>query len=422
MSVESTTTARGRVPVAAAVEPSSSLYVLLGQAFVFLFMVFGFGMIPLTRLVVMLAVSALGILALLVGPPGALRRVVVSTTLMLYLGWYLISYTWANDPASWMLVARQDIPPVIAMVCVASVLTTRQILQAIVAFTYVAVAVTITLLIVTPSTAAIHEAIEPGGSRLPGWHGSFDHKTGMATTLLVGALAMLLYQRPSRVRTVTLVVIAVLVVGSQSSTGLLVLLVIGGLYLWLDRFLLRPPKRVGSYVVLWGIGGLFIAVALWLVLPELLDLRGKDLTLSGRTKIWDQAVGAISERPWAGYGIGGVWRDGTLQPTIDMNRQLGFVVYHSHSGVLEMMLQLGAIGLGLWCAFFVATFAGGLRLLRIDRRLGMWVTLLCSLVALTAISEATVFGGFLVLLAAARVLSIRAAEADRLGLAWEAVR
>ncbi len=56
------------------------------------------------------------------------------------------------------------------------------------------------------------------------------------------------------------------------------------------------------------------------------------MTWSG---VW-QAIKA--ERPREGYGIGGVWSDPSVDPARTILRGLGFTVFHSHNGYLEMLL------------------------------------------------------------------------------------
>jgi O-antigen ligase len=408
------TTAIGRLDAPVA---RSSAYVMVGQLFVVLYLVFGFGAAPVVSNAIVIAVSALGVISLLIAPVGSVERLMVSASLMLFVGWMLASYAWTNDPSAWGWVVVLQVPPVIAMVCVASVLSAEQIARAVVVTTYIVIAWTIALLILYPESAAQHLPSERNAGILPGWHGNFNHKTVMALFLIFGAITLVLYERASARRTMALVAIPVLVVGSQSVTGLFVLLVVAGLYVWLNGYLTHPPRHSASYLVLSVIAGLFAIAVLWILLPIIVGLQGKDLTFSSRTTIWSASWDALVERPAAGYGMGGLWHDLTLEPTLSISRAVGFPVPHSHNGVLELVLQVGVVGLVLFFVFLGATIAGGARALRRDRRLGTWTILSCALVVLSAFSEPTFTAPWLVALAGFRVLTLRSEREDRTGVA-----
>ena len=68
----------------------------------------------------------------------------------------------------------------------------------------------------------------------------------------------------------------------------------------------------------------------------------------------DRCVAAISKRPLLGYGYGGFWR-GLSGESGNVISYVGFGVPHAHSGYLNIWLQIGAVGLGLFLAsLFIA--------------------------------------------------------------------
>jgi O-antigen ligase len=71
---------------------------------------------------------------------------------------------------------------------------------------------------------------------------------------------------------------------------------------------------------------------------------GRSSNLTGRTEIWSLVFTFIPERPIAGYGYAGFWQGAAPESTTVNQVMRGWVMY-SHNGYLEMLLNLGVIGL-----------------------------------------------------------------------------
>ncbi|MCO4096704.1 O-antigen ligase family protein [Macrococcoides canis] len=78
----------------------------------------------------------------------------------------------------------------------------------------------------------------------------------------------------------------------------------------------------------------------------IVDLLGKDLTFSGRTKIWNIAFEVINANPWYGYGIGYAFR-------------VSYTYFVAHNQLLQLTIENGIIGLLL---FGVLLFIVGYKL------------------------------------------------------------
>jgi exopolysaccharide production protein ExoQ len=294
------------------------------------------------------------------------------------------------------------------MIVVAAVLPLTAIIRTIIASFYFVIVLTITALLVSPATTARHIYPDNSLPPLPGWHGTFDHKTGMSLFLLIGLITVLSFESSALRRAAATIVVTVLITGSQSSTGLSALVFVLGLHLWLKNYLATRGQRGSAYVlgsVVIGAGAVFM---MWMLTPVLLEARGKDLTLSGRTLIWSASLDAIRERPFTGYGVGGVWRDAATDPTAVMLRKIGFTVFHSHSTVLELMLYLGVVGLALFLLVYATAVAGSIKALAGDQTLARWALLILGMQFVLSLSEVAAFGPWLPLMAAICVLTARA--------------
>ena len=90
-------------------------------------------------------------------------------------------------------------------------------------------------------------------------------------------------------------------------------------------------------------------------LPYVLELVGRDLTLSGRTKLWGYAVQLGMERPWLGAGYRSFWTDANT---------IYFAEFFSwggdkgpdqgHSGYLDLWLEMGVAGVVAYAVFLAS--------------------------------------------------------------------
>jgi len=123
-------------------------------------------------------------------------------------------------------------------------------------------------------------------------------------------------------------------------------------------------RRGGTLAVMATYGAVVALVALGatvLLAPDiLLNLLGKDATLTGRTKIWAAVMRQIQQRPLLGYGYGAVWNDDSgWGPLAWIIKQAGFRPDHAHNSWLEQWLGMGLWGLGAWALYYLMTMVRG---------------------------------------------------------------
>jgi O-antigen ligase len=129
-----------------------------------------------------------------------------------------------------------------------------------------------------------------------------------------------------------------------------------------------------------------ISVGILTLAPDLVvSALGRDLTLTGRTDIWDAAAPAIAARPWLGYGYYAFWLadDG---PAYWVRQAVRWDVASAHSSWLEIALGLGRIGVALFALQLAATLWRGARAtMRPDA--GLWAPAFLGAFALYTVSE-----------------------------------
>lgn len=228
------------------------------------------------------------------------------------------------------------------------------------------------------------------------WRGLWYEKNQMGFVMVAGAIAAAacLAQEPEPGRprrwmapAVALGLATLLVLGTQSKTSLLCLMLgcglIGGLWS------LRQGGPAFSVVMVWlGVIGAAGGAALWTTQSaEVLTLLGKDPSLTGRTDIWESLMRQVAERPWTGYGYGAFWGLESL-PAAYVRFETGWLVPSAHNGWIEILVQLGWIGAAT--VGLVMATAIGLNVLRLGglgRREGYWGLAYLSVFTLLSLSE-----------------------------------
>ena len=72
---------------------------------------------------------------------------------------------------------------------------------------------------------------------------------------------------------------------------------------------------------------------------------GRDATLTGRTDTWAELLPVVKDSPLLGSGFGSFW-------TTD--RRDYYEMSHGHNGYLDVLLELGFVGLSLWVAWLLS--------------------------------------------------------------------
>jgi exopolysaccharide production protein ExoQ len=117
-------------------------------------------------------------------------------------------------------------------------------------------------------------------------------------------------------------------------------------------------------------------------------ITGKDMSFTGRIDIWNIMSDEIALHPILGAGYGAYWSGpvpGT--PSYEFVRLLSFYPASAHNGYLEILNELGAVGLLVLLGFLAVFIAQCLRLLPLDRAQAALFLALLLQQAVTNLSE-----------------------------------
>ncbi|NIA67648.1 O-antigen ligase family protein [Pelagibius litoralis] len=193
--------------------------------------------------------------------------------------------------------------------------------------------------------------------------GIFPHKNVLGGRMVLLLICSILLFAIGWHRFLTLATASValaLIALSQSGTAILMTF---GLCTLVPVFLAwraPAPLRLMSYLM----ALLVAALGVWTILAfdidpmgMALDALGKERTFTGRSVLWDFAMGLIERRPFVGTGFDGFWdgRDGSTSSYVQY--VLRQDLKNFHNSYLDITVQLGVLGLcvalltGLWYGF-----------------------------------------------------------------------
>jgi O-antigen ligase len=172
---------------------------------------------------------------------------------------------------------------------------------------------------------------------------------------------------------------AMCVVLSRSSTSLFATVFAAALML----VLLRSPTNLRRYmpwivgtfaaaVVTYAVAVLNVVPGLDVILSPFTALSGKDLTFSARSQIWAIIKEHVQLSPYIGSGYGAYWTgDVPTSPSYIFESRMYFYPSESHNGYLEIVNDLGFVGLACLLGYLLSHVRQSLQLLKIDRNQGV---------------------------------------------------
>lgn len=191
------------------------------------------------------------------------------------------------------------------------------------------------------------------------WRGAYIHKTVLGTMMALGTLVSAYcciqkYSRGFRLLAWAGIILCLsLLIISTTKAALLILCVV----LFLIPFY-RASRWRDSLIIPFFILVFLIVASLAIIVvtnaDDILQIFGRDVTFSGRTKYWPLMLYKALQRPWLGYGYGTFWHGGWKGEPADIWRFLaiGDEPPHAHNGLLNLGLSIGIIGISIFLASY----------------------------------------------------------------------
>jgi exopolysaccharide production protein ExoQ len=311
------------------------------------------------RLITLLvwAICFYGILAYL---PRVLKTVLEMKTITALSLLSIVSVLWSQDPALTFLKSTLLISGLLFTYYLVERFAPDELMQL-----FLLLGAVMLVLSVLISVALPQYGVDMTGA----WRGIFNHKNRLCRgALLLLPPALILPTRGFQQVTRALYILMALgCIGmSQSRTGWIVTAAYLGFFFTL-RFFSRLKKKdmVSLLLIFTGCFGYI----LWLVIDNfatLTRLLGKDPTMSGRTQIWSAILDSGLKQPLLGFGYGAFWR-GQNGESLNIFLQTGFALWQGHNAFLDIWLDLGLVGLGLFLLTLIKAISDGFYCLKPGR-------------------------------------------------------
>jgi len=319
--------------------------------------------------------------------------------LILFVALALASVAWSIDPA---LSMRRLIRLVtIVLACAAFVLMSWHVqrYQNVVRPVLTLVLLGSILFGLAFPALAIHH--QTSAELIGAWHGLANHKNGLGA---LSCIALIFWFHAWLTREVKLLpaltggaIATTCLVLSRSSTSLAATLFV----MVLLTVLLRSPPGMRPYMpylvtilvatlLIYALAILNLIPGLGTLMAPIAVLTGKDMSLTGRTEIWAILSEHIRYHPLLGTGYGAYWTAGPIPGTESYEfvwRMGSFYPGSAHNGYLEIVNDLGWVGLVCLIAYIVTHVRQSLQLLGIDRNQGALYLALFFQQAITNLSE-----------------------------------
>jgi len=154
---------------------------------------------------------------------------------------------------------------------------------------------------------------------------------------------------------------------TSNATFLLVMLTLIGLSWFKKRgIVIGPTAFIALVAFIIGFGTVTPFIGKF-IFADVASAFGREATLSGRNEIWAVLVPFAMESPILGHGFGGFWTDAIRAMTSS----------HGHNGYLDMILDIGFIGLFLFAMFLLSCCVRAQR--ELTRNLDWGIFFLCYL-------------------------------------------
>lgn len=174
--------------------------------------------------------------------------------------------------------------------------------------------------------------------------GLFPHKIVAGFYGVMGIIGLLATRRRGMGRTVGIGILVLVILLTSSSTALVLLPVAVTIYLLTRRALTRGTRTrswIASLLVTAAVGG----VLMWWSWTDVLDFLGRDVTLTGRTILWDWGLNVWAQRPVLGWGYGAYFATpeaSAFAQTIPEFRS--WDVPHFHQTYIQTAVDFGLVG------------------------------------------------------------------------------
>ncbi len=320
-----------------------------------------------------------------------IRTIRRGSLFMLIIACFLAcSVAWSINPQTTVKESVLVLVATAGWIGIATNIDPDEFLELTARVTFLAAAASLMLLAVSPSNAV--SVVQDGVF----FRGIFSQKNVLGEAMVIGAIAHLhclsIRKKARGFDGFGLALIIAVALMSQSATSCLAIFVC-----CVAHLVIAPIRRGGAARVL-GVAALACIIPLVVVAAafsdSVLEFLGKDPTLTGRTEIWGYVLSDISMKPLLGWGYDAFW-EGNNPAAIEISEAVHWSVPQAHNGLLEMLLEIGFVGVVFYVGLLVRVAWLSVRCMRSYwAPLGVTTLLVWTAVILIGVSEPVLLAPF----------------------------
>jgi exopolysaccharide production protein ExoQ len=301
------------------------------------------------------------------------------------VGFLCLSALWSLDPHTTVRVAIVYLFVILGVIGIAGAMDADEYMRLLSWCCFLSAIGSLLLAIAAPRAAFVVGNYEGDLN----FNGIFSHKNVLGQVMATGALATLHGIRVARRRYLGKVCMLFVLVGmayaSKSTAALLAALLFCGISGFDSLWRKGGAARLSGVILAVFLSPLIIVA---MIAPDtLLELIGKDPTLTGRTEIWTYVITDIWMKPWLGWGYFSFWQL-TNPAALEISNTVHWVVPHAHNGLLESLLEIGVIGTALFAFILIRIIVLAARCLDTpERALAISTLSCCAGILLVGVSE-----------------------------------
>ena len=304
------------------------------------------------------------------------------------VGFLCLSALWSLDPQTTVRVAIIYLYVILGAIGIARTMDADEYMHLLSLACFLCAIVSILLLVASPSNAQVGSADEIG-SVTPDFIGIFSQKNVLGQVMAIGALATLHDIRVARRQYLGKLFMLFVFVGmayaSKSTGALMAAFLFCGISGFASLWRKGGAARTTGVILAVFLSPLIIVA---MIAPDtLLELIGKDPTLTGRTEIWTYVIQDIWMKPFLGWGYYVFWEP-TNPYAAEISDALRWSVPNAHNGLLEFLLGIGVLGTALFAFILTRTIVQAVRCLRTaERALAISTISCCAGILVIGVSE-----------------------------------
>jgi O-antigen ligase len=267
------------------------------------------------------------------------------------LSFVVLSASWSSIPGYALYTALQFIVVCFFAIMAGQQLTLSQAWSAAALAFLIMIAGSIFLIFAFPHLGIVQATQNKGA-----WRGAYLEKNIFGLYLVFASasalVAMLSLRRWKLLAAIIVWFVCILtLIPSRATTALLIAFSLPLIIITLHTFC--APRRLAFSAFGFIISILSFTIFGGLLLfSDILDLIGKDTSLTGRDELWDYALGAIQQRPF-GFGFGSFWDEVGAWGGVDLTRSIIWRPRSAHNVWFEAALQIGLLGAFLFMLFML---------------------------------------------------------------------